>query len=181
MRYTGPVAENKRLLQEAKLELKKSKRKDYYKILGVNKQATEDEIKKAYRKRALIHHPGELTETKQYHRRALIHHPFQPIDPLQCHKRALIHHPGQPIEPLQNPKRALLHHPGQKHYSALTHHPDQSITVPQEGSHTSPRSETLQCLKRALIHHPGQPIKRTRVVFDGKKHDIEASLELRPP
>ena len=50
--------ENKRLLSEAKLELKKSKRKDYYKILGVNKQANEDEIKKAYRKRALLHHPG---------------------------------------------------------------------------------------------------------------------------
>ncbi|XP_044750122.1 dnaJ homolog subfamily C member 7 [Coccinella septempunctata] len=49
--------ENRRLLQEAKLALKKSKRKDYYKILGVDKNASEDEIKKAYRKRALIHHP----------------------------------------------------------------------------------------------------------------------------
>lgn len=49
--------ENKRLLSEAKLALKKSKRKDYYKILGVDKNASEDEIKKAYRKRALVHHP----------------------------------------------------------------------------------------------------------------------------
>ena len=45
------------LLQEAKLELKKSKRKDYYKILSVDKTANEEEIKKAYRKRAMIHHP----------------------------------------------------------------------------------------------------------------------------
>ncbi|XP_017784313.1 PREDICTED: dnaJ homolog subfamily C member 7 [Nicrophorus vespilloides] len=49
--------ENKRLLQDAKFALKKSKRKDYYKILGVEKNASEDEIKKAYRKRALVHHP----------------------------------------------------------------------------------------------------------------------------
>ena len=49
--------ENKRLLQEAKLALKRSKRKDYYKILGVTRNATDDEIKKAYRKRALVHHP----------------------------------------------------------------------------------------------------------------------------
>lgn len=51
--------EHKQLLKNAQLELKKSKRKDYYKILGVDKNASEDEIKKAYRKRALMHHPGE--------------------------------------------------------------------------------------------------------------------------
>lgn len=49
--------EYRQLLQHAKLELKKSKRKDYYKILGVERGATEDEIKRAYRKRALVHHP----------------------------------------------------------------------------------------------------------------------------
>lgn len=50
--------EYRKLLQHARLELKKSKRKDYYKILGVSKNANEEEIKKAYRKRALVHHPG---------------------------------------------------------------------------------------------------------------------------
>lgn len=52
--------EYRQLLSTAKLELKKSKRKDYYKILGVERSANEDEIKKAYRKRALVHHPGTL-------------------------------------------------------------------------------------------------------------------------
>lgn len=49
--------EYRRLLKDAKLELKKSKRKDYYKILGVSKTADECEMKKAYRKEALKHHP----------------------------------------------------------------------------------------------------------------------------
>ncbi|XP_018333293.1 dnaJ homolog subfamily C member 7 isoform X2 [Agrilus planipennis] len=60
--------ENKRLLQEAKIALKRSKRKDYYKILGVDRNATDDEIKKAYRKRALVHHPdrhANATETER--------------------------------------------------------------------------------------------------------------------
>ncbi|KAI5792421.1 hypothetical protein DFH27DRAFT_485427 [Peziza echinospora] len=46
-------------LRNAEVELKKSKRKDYYKILGVDKNAGEADIKKAYRKMAIIHHPDK--------------------------------------------------------------------------------------------------------------------------
>lgn len=49
--------EIRNLLKEAKVALKRSKRKDYYKILGIDKRATDEEIKKAYKKRALTHHP----------------------------------------------------------------------------------------------------------------------------
>lgn len=46
-------------IRKAELELKKSKRKDYYKILGIEKDADENGIKKAYRKAAIIHHPDK--------------------------------------------------------------------------------------------------------------------------
>jgi len=46
-------------VRRAEMELKKSKRKDYYKILGVEKDADDNQIKKAYRKAAIIHHPDK--------------------------------------------------------------------------------------------------------------------------
>lgn len=46
-------------IRAAELELKKSARKDYYKILGLKKDASEHEIKKAYRKLAIVHHPDK--------------------------------------------------------------------------------------------------------------------------
>jgi len=63
--------EYRQLLQQAKLELKKSKRKDYYKILNVDKSANDEDLKKAYRKRAMVHHPdrhsGATEEEKKEH------------------------------------------------------------------------------------------------------------------
>merc|ERR1711912_15653 len=52
--------ESKRLkegLQRAKKLLKQSKKRDYYKILGVKRSATKQEINKAYRKLAQQWHP----------------------------------------------------------------------------------------------------------------------------
>jgi DnaJ family protein C protein 7 len=57
--------DNKRLLLEAKMALKKSKRKDYYKILGIDKNATLDDIKKAYKKRAMAHHPDRHADASE--------------------------------------------------------------------------------------------------------------------
>lgn len=46
-------------VKRAELELKKSQRKDYYKILGIDKNADDTQIKKAYRKLAIVHHPDK--------------------------------------------------------------------------------------------------------------------------
>lgn len=47
------------LLQTAQVELKRSKTKDYYKILGVSKDADELQIKSAYRRSVKLNHPDK--------------------------------------------------------------------------------------------------------------------------
>lgn len=47
------------LLHHAHTELKRSKTKDYYKVLGLTRDADELQIKSAYRKMVRIHHPDK--------------------------------------------------------------------------------------------------------------------------
>lgn len=47
------------LLQSAQVELKRSKTKDYYKVLGLTRDADELQIKAAYRKMVKLHHPDK--------------------------------------------------------------------------------------------------------------------------
>ena len=44
-------------IKHAKVKAKESAKKDYYKILGLDNKATDEAIRKAYRKLALKWHP----------------------------------------------------------------------------------------------------------------------------
>jgi DnaJ homolog subfamily C member 7 len=50
-------------LKKAEAALKRSKTKDYYKILGIARDCTEVDIKKAYRRESLKHHPDKVPYT----------------------------------------------------------------------------------------------------------------------
>jgi DnaJ family protein C protein 7 len=47
-------------LKKAEAALKRSKTKDYYKILGVPRDCNEAEIRKGYRRESLKHHPDKV-------------------------------------------------------------------------------------------------------------------------
>jgi len=54
-----------KLLEEAKKEEKKAKKRDYYQILGLGKDTSQDEIRKAYKKLALKWHPDRNNTSEE--------------------------------------------------------------------------------------------------------------------
>ena len=50
--------------QSQDLEVEEPPKIEPYAVLGIEKTATEDQIKKAYRKAALQHHPGIFSHTR---------------------------------------------------------------------------------------------------------------------
>ena len=57
----GDVRALRTELKKAEAALKRSKTKDYYKILGVARDCNESDIKKGYRRESLKHHPDKVS------------------------------------------------------------------------------------------------------------------------
>ena len=68
-----------------------SKKRDYYEVLGIAKNATAEEIKKAYRKKAIQYHPdknpGDQSSEDKFKEAAEAYEVLREIGRASCRER----------------------------------------------------------------------------------------------
>ncbi len=62
--HGGSSQKLNKMLQEAETLLKRSKTKDYYKVLDVPRDASSKDIKRAYLKLSKLHHPDKASSAE---------------------------------------------------------------------------------------------------------------------
>eukprot|EP00598_Pedospumella_elongata_P016105 CAMPEP_0185011692 /NCGR_PEP_ID=MMETSP1098-20130426/97920_1 /TAXON_ID=89044 /ORGANISM="Spumella elongata, Strain CCAP 955/1" /LENGTH=495 /DNA_ID=CAMNT_0027540733 /DNA_START=470 /DNA_END=1957 /DNA_ORIENTATION=- len=106
-------------VKKAKVQLKRSKRKDLYSILGVSQTATEGEIKTAYRKSALKLHPDKQAN-KTDEEKATAEAQFKAVNEayevLSCSEKKQKYDEGVELEDLDNPHAGHGHDHGHHHH-----------------------------------------------------------------
>jgi len=103
--------EAKKSLAEAKKLRKMAARKDYYKIMGVNKNFTEHELNKAYRKRCLESHPDRKPEAERPEAEKLFKEVQEAYEVLKDARKRQAYDAGADLEEI-NTGEAGFHHGG---------------------------------------------------------------------
>ncbi|KAG2448958.1 hypothetical protein HYH02_005712 [Chlamydomonas schloesseri] len=90
------------LAREAERRLKMAKRKDYYKVLGVDKSAGDREIKRAYRELAKKYHPDKVSAEEREASEAQFREIAEAYEVLSDEGKRQAYDSGQDLEEMQH-------------------------------------------------------------------------------
>ncbi len=94
-------------LKKAEIALKRSKTKDYYKILGVDRDCSDTDIRKAYRRESLKHHPDKVCICREI---LCVCHIFNPWRHVGWRRRTVQAHRGGELGSIGSTKAPEVRH-----------------------------------------------------------------------